>query len=301
MKILVFLKVVEDTRIPLEYSYNTGKLFHEGNVHHLNRADQTAIETALRIKERFSDTHITLIHMGSVSGERWIREGLALGADEGLRIWDEHLDECSVNSKALIFARTAQILGFDLILAGNKSADTMIGQLGILLASCLNLPVVCSVIEVNVNRKERKIIALKSLSRGYKERVECPLPLVMTMETIDAIQSYASFPALLDAQGKEIPCWDLADIGIPAALIREKNALSSSGPFMFPKPRLRFIPAPDSTLLAFERISKLLAGTIKPRGGKIIKDDEDSVVGKLFQTLLKEGWLDHLKKSPLQQ
>lgn len=301
MKILVFLKVVEDTRIPLEYSYMTGKLLHGWNVHQLNPSDKTSIQTAIRIKERFSDTHITLIHMGLASGERWIREGYALGADEGLRIWDEYLDECSANSKALIFARAAQILGFDLILVGNKSADTMNGQLGILLASCLNLPVVSSVIDVDVSQNKGKVIALKSLLGGYRERVECPLPLVITMAASDAMHNYASLPALLDAYGKEIPCWDLAEIGISAALIREKNALSSSGPLMFPKPRLRSIPAPDSALPAFERIRKLLEGTIKPREGKIIKDNEDSVVGELFQTLLTEGWLDHLKKSPLQQ
>lgn len=301
MKILVFLKVVEDTRIPLEYSYNTGKLLHEWNVNHLNPSDKTAIETALRIKEGSSDSHITLIHMGPASGERWIREGLALGADEGLRIWDENLEWCHVVSKAFIFAKISQILGFDLILAGNKSADTMNGQLGILLASCLNLPVVCSVIDVDINQEEGKAIALKSLSRGHRERVECPLPLVITMGTMDATRNYASLPAMLDACGKEIPCWDLAVIGIPAALIHEKNALSSSGPLMFPKPRLRSIPAPDSTLLAFERIRKLLEGTIEPREGKIIKENEDGLVEKLFQTLLKEGWLDHLKKSPMQK
>jgi electron transfer flavoprotein beta subunit len=300
MRILAFLKGVEDTKIPLEYSYMTGKLLHGWNVHQLNPSDKTAIEVAIRIKERVSDTHITIIHMGPAAGERWIREGLSLGADEGLRIWEEHLDEPSVNAKAVIFARAAQIIGFDLIVTGNKSTDTMHGQLGILLASCLNLPVVSSVIDVDINRGKRKVIALKSLSGGYRERVECPLPLVITVTTSGAIHHDASLPALLDAYGKEIPCWNLAEIGVPAALIREKNALSRSGPLMFPKPKLRSIPAPDSALPAFERIRKLLEGTIKSREGKIIKDNEDRVVGELFQTLVSEGWLDHLKKTPLQ-
>jgi electron transfer flavoprotein beta subunit len=298
MKVLVFLKEVEDTRIPLEYNYMTGKILHGWNVHQLNPSDKTAIEAAVRIKERVSDAHIILIHMGPAAGERWICEGLAIGADEGLRIWDEHLDESSVNAKAVIFARVAHIIGFDLILTGNKSADTMHGQLGILLASCMNLPVVSSVIDIDINRSKRKVIALKNLSGGYRERVECPLPLVITLATGDAMHQYASLPALLDAYKKEIPCWNLAEIGIPAALIHEKNALSRYGPLMFPKPRLRSLPAPDSALPAFERIRKLLEGTIKSREGKIIKGNEDSVVGKLLQTLVTEGWLDHLKKEP---
>jgi electron transfer flavoprotein beta subunit len=301
MKILIFVKIVEDARVPLECGHGTGRLLPEWNVYHLNPSDKTAIDTAIRIKGSISDIRITLIHLGPASGERWIREGLALGADEGVRVWDVDLDECSVNAKAIIFAKIAQILGFDLILTGNKSADTMNGQLGALLASRLNLPVISSVIDVDVNLDKGKVSALKSLSKGYRERVECSLPLVITMEAIDAMQNYASLPALLEAYWKEIPCWDLAEIGIPAGLIRGENALTMSGPLIFPKPRLRSIPAPDATLPAFERIKKMLEGTIKRRAGKIVKDHEDGLVEELFQTLLTEGWLEHLKKSPLQQ
>jgi hypothetical protein len=49
-------------------------------------------------------------------------------------------------------------------------------------------------------------------------------------------------------------------------------------------------------LPAFERIKKLLEGNMQRRGGKVIQTDEDSVVEELFQTLLDEGWLDHLRK-----
>ncbi len=295
MNILVFIKIVEDTNVPLEYSHHTGKPLRDCNVTRLNPSDNKAIDTALEIKREFPDTHITLIHMGPPSEERWMREGLALGADEGLRIWEEALNGCSVNAKALICARTAQILGFDLILTGNKSEDTMNGQLGTLLASYLNLPVMNSVTDITVNQKKGKIIALKNLSQGYKERNECPLPLVITTEASGTPENYASLPALLEAFEKEIPCWDLARIGIPIRSIHEKNSLLIFEPLRFPTPRLKTIPAPDSALPAFERIKKLIEGTIKLREGKVVKKDEDSVVEELFQILLKEGWLDHLK------
>lgn len=300
MKILVFIKAVADTNVPLEYSYNTGKLLNDWNVTQLNPPDRKAIDTALKIKKAFPNTHITLIHMGPPAAERWIRDGLSLGADTGLRIWEEDLEECSVNAKAFICARTAQILGFDLILAGNKSDDTMNGQLGTLLASYLDLPVINAVTDISIKQK-KKIIAVKNLSKGYRERVECSFPLVITTDVTDSFENYASFAALIDANEKEIPCWDLAQIGIPRQSIHEKNALmqvESLGP---PKPRLKTIPAPDSALPAFERIKQLIEGTIKPRVGKIVKSDEESIVEELFQMLLKEGWLDHLKKAPLQQ
>lgn len=300
MKILVFIKVTVDTKVPLEYSYNTGRLLSDWNVTQLNPPDRKAIDTALTIKRAFPNTHITLIHLGPPSEERWIHESLALGADEGLRIWEEDIEGCSVNAKAFICARTAQILGFDLILAGNKSDDTMSGQLGTLLASYLNLPVINAVTDITVKQK-KKIIALKNLAKGYRERIECPLPLVMTTDTGENSEHYASFAALLEAYEKEIPCWDLAQIGIAIQSIYEKNALMNLESLRTPKPRLKTIPAPDSTLPAFERIKQLIEGTIKPREGKIVKKDEDSIVEELFQILLKEGWLDHLKKAPINQ
>ena len=300
MKILVFIKVTVDTKVPLEYSYNTGRLLSDWNVTQLNPPDRNAIDTAIKIKRAFSDTHITLIHLGPPSEERWIREGLSLGADEGLRIWEEDIAGCSVNAKASIFSRTAQILGFDLILAGNKSEDTMSGQLGTLLASYLDLPVINSVIDVTVKQK-KKIIALKNLAKGYRARIECPLPLVMTTDAGENPEHYASFAAMLEAYKKEIPCWDLAQIGIPIQSIHAKNSLMHCESLRPPKPRLKTIPAPDSALPAFERIKQLIEGTIKPREGKIVKRDEESIAEELFQILLKEGWLDHLKKAPLHQ
>ena len=298
MKILVFIKITVDTKVPLEYSYNTGRFLRDWNVTQLNPPDRKAIDTALKIKKKFPNTHITLIHLGPPSEGQWIQEGLSRGADEGLRIWEEDIEGCSVNSKAFICARTAQILGFDLILTGNKSGDTMSGQLGTLLASYLDLPVINAVTDITVKQK-KKIIALKNLAKGYRERIESPLPLVITTDTGENSEHYASFASLLEAYEKEIPCWDLAQIGIPIQSIHEKNALLALESLQSPKPRLKTIPAPDSTLPAFERIKQLIEGTIKPREGKIVKRDEDSIVEELFQILLKEGWLDHLKEAPI--
>ena len=66
------------------------------------------MKAALRVKEGRPETRITLVHLGPVSGERIIRECLCLGCDEGLRVWDEDLDELECGAKALIFSRIAR-------------------------------------------------------------------------------------------------------------------------------------------------------------------------------------------------
>jgi electron transfer flavoprotein beta subunit len=187
MKILVFIKEVPDVRVPVVCHEVTGRPRREWGIAMLDPSDRTAVETALKIKADIRSSRITLVHLGPPSrgafsggatGERFIREGLALGCDEGLRVWDEGLDGIHTAAKALIFARVAQILGFDLILTGNRSQDTGGGQIGVLIASHLRVPCIGSVTELGVRAKERTVAATKRLSQGYREYVESPLPVL---------------------------------------------------------------------------------------------------------------------------
>ena len=296
MKILVFVKEVSDTKIPFAYDDATGGVRKEWNKPRLNPADRSAIHMALGIKEGFPETHITLVHLGAASGERWIREGLTLGCDEGMRVWEEGLDGIGVPGKVLIFARIARILKYDLILTGACSQDTGNAQVGILLASHLQLPCISSALQMDVDGQGKAMFVTRKLSMGYRQRVESPLPLVVTVEPRDDQSRYAPLPALLDALEKSIPSVDLAEIGISARAIVQEDDLFVFGPLQFPKPRLKCIAAPDSSLPAFDRIQRLVEGTIKSREGRLVQGQEDAVVEELFQTLLKGGWLGHLKK-----
>lgn len=296
LKILVFMKEVLDTRIPVEYDEATGRLRADRGVPVLNPPDRSSLDLALTIKETAAGTHITLIHLGPRSSEGLIREGLALGCDEGLRIWEEGLHEIQVREKALVFERLARILGFDLILTGAKSEDTGSGQLGLLLASHLQIPCVTPVTSLDIKAKERAIVAVKRLDQGFRERVESPLPLLVAMEAQAEPNRYASLPACLEALEQDVPCLDLAGIGMSRQLIQRANAHLALGPLQFPRSRLKFVTPPDSCLPAFDRIRQLIEGTAKSRAGKVVTGTEDYVVEELFDTLLREGWLNHLRQ-----
>lgn len=297
MKILVFLKEVPDLSTPSELSEKSGRLRGEGCVPRLNPYDRSSLEKSLEVKETCPEAHVTLVHLGPASGERWIREGLALGCDDGLRIWDTRLQGLYAPAKAMVFARVAEILGFDLIMTGKRSPDTNSCQVGALMACHLDLPHIGSVTHFELQRANGAVTATRSLALGYVERMRCSLPLVVTMDTQQESHRYASFPALLEASERAIPCWGVSDIGISSEQVRRADSLLTYGPLQRPRPRPQFIPAPESSLPAFERIRKLLEGTIRRRAGKVIREEENRVVEELFQTLLKEGWLDHLRQS----
>ncbi len=297
MNILVFIKQVEDIRVPVACDAATGTVKADWNVPVLNPDDGAAIEAALELKASLPETRITLINLGPRASEKMIRDGLALGCDEGLRVWDNDLEGLHAPAKALILARVARTMPFDLILTGAGSQDTASAQFGLLLASSLQLS--CITHATALRRAGIGAIAAdRRLARGYRQEVQAPAPLVVTVVASDNERPgrYASLPALLGEATREIPCIDLADIGIPAQWVRQVESLLSFSPLGFPKARGKFIAAPDSSLPAYERREKLREGSIRRREGRIVKGGEDAVVEELFQALLHGGWLDHLRK-----
>jgi electron transfer flavoprotein beta subunit len=294
LKILVLIKSVLDTRIPLEYVEETGRLMDNWNVPILNPDDGMAVAQALKIKKDRPEARITIVHWGPPSGDKCIRDALALGCDEGLRIWDEDL-ELHTGGKALVFARVAAILGFDLLFTGTKSLDTGSAQLGLLLASALHVPCITRVSGIDGIGAET-VTATRKLERGYQEQVESARPLVVAMESDEDLPAYASFPAVAQAAEMTIPCWSLAKIGIPREALQQAESRLTFGPLRLPEPRLQFIQPPDSSLPAFDRRRQLSEGSMQKRQGKIVRGDQDTIVEELFQTLLQGGFLQHLKK-----
>jgi electron transfer flavoprotein beta subunit len=295
LKIIVLIKSVLDTKIPLEYIEETGRLKENWNVPTLNPDDGMAVAQALKIKKDMAGAHITIVHWGPPSGNRFIRNALALGCDEGLRIWDESLEELHTGGKALVFARAATILGFDLLFTGTKSLDTGSAQLGMLLASALQVPCITRVSGIDAIRTE-SITATRKLERGYQEQVESPRPLVIAMEADEELQAYTSFPAIAHAEERAIPCLGLPEFGIPREVVRKAESRLKFGPLRLPAPRLQFIQPPDSSLPAFERRRQIGEGSLQKRQGKIVRSNEDEVVENLFQSLLQGGFLRHLRR-----
>jgi electron transfer flavoprotein beta subunit len=296
LKILVLIKSVHDTRIPLECVEETGRLKEDWNVPILNPDDGMAVAQALKIKKDAAGAHITIIHLGPPSGDRIIRDALALGGDEGVRIWDEGLEDLHTAGKLLIFARVAAIVGFDLLLTGTKSLDTGSAQLGMLLASALQVPCITRGVSIDAIHAETVAVTRK-LNRGYREQIESARPLVIAMEADEEPPAYASFPAVSQAAESTIPCFDLSRIGISREALRQAESRLTFGSLRLPAPGLQFIQPPDSSLPAFERRCQIGEGFAQKRQGRIVRGDENMVMEELFQTLLREGWLAHLKKN----
>ncbi len=299
MRILVFVQMSADMRIPPERDARTGRVLDEWQVVQVNPADARALDCALQIKAELSAAEIVLVHRGPVEAEPWLREALARGADRAVRIWDVQAAEAGAQGAAVILAAVASALGFDLALTGTMGATHAGGQTGVLLAGHLGVPCVTQALAIDPpsGPAARAGIACvtRGLARGFQEHVEVSLPAVVTVAAGESIAYRAAMDELLRAQERDIPVWSLAELGVPWESVREADSALAWGRLRPPQPRLRHLAAPDPSIPAFERIEQLVRGAVRRREGTVVRGSAGEVTEAVFQSLLDEGWLDHLR------
>ncbi len=319
VRVLVFLGSAADTRIPPVHDPRSGRVREEWLVREVDPASTRALDLALRLKKSAGAIEVTVVHFGPEDGTPWLRRALALGADRAVRVWDGEVTRARVAGKAVILAAAAEAAGFDLVLVGARGAVDADGLLGVWVAALLEVPCVTQVISIaggetaangleHVLSEEGRVEMTRGLDRGFRERVEVPLPVVVTVssEGFGALSTdggvvmplIPTAGSLIAAHSREIIVWDLADLGVPLERVRHADGFFVPRRPRPVRPRPRPIAAPDSALPAFDRILKLIEGSVKRREGRVVHKSSEETVAEIFQVLRDEGWLDHLRPQP---
>jgi electron transfer flavoprotein beta subunit len=181
LKIIVLAKQVPDTR-------NVGKdaMKADGTVNRaalpaiFNPEDLNALEQALRLKDQFPGSTITLLTMGPVRASEVLREGLFRGADDGILLTDRAF--AGADTLATSYALSCaikKIKDFDIIISGRQAIDGDTAQVGPQVAEKLGIPQITYAEEI-VSATASTIRVKRRLERGM-EVVECKYPLVMTV------------------------------------------------------------------------------------------------------------------------
>ena len=212
-KIIVCAKQVPDTNeIKIDPVKKT--LIREGVPSILNHDDANALEEALKIKDQYPDTHVTVVTMGPPQAKDMLIECLAMGADEAVLASDRALggSDTWATSNALA-AAIEKIGGYDLIFAGRQAIDGDTAQVGPQIAEKLDLPQVTYVSEFELSGDKKSITVKRALEDGY-ELIEIKTPCMLT--AIKELNSprYMSIGGIFDAVGKEIPVWGAADLNV---------------------------------------------------------------------------------------
>jgi len=181
LKIIVLAKQVPDTR-------NVGKdaMKADGTVNRaalpaiFNPEDLNALEQALRLKDQFPGSTVTLLTMGPPRAADIIREGLFRGADGGYLLTDRVFAGADTLATSYALHMAIRKIGdFDIIISGRQAIDGDTAQVGPQVAEKLNIPQITYAEEIQ-SVKNGKITVKRRLERGV-EVVEGTLPLLVTV------------------------------------------------------------------------------------------------------------------------
>lgn len=182
LKIVVLAKQVPDTR-------NVGKdaMKADGTVNRaalpaiFNPEDLNALEQALRIKDRYPRSTITILTMGPFRAAEVIREAMFRGADGGVLLTDRKFAGADTLATSYTLACAIRKMNPDLIIAGRQAIDGDTAQVGPQVAEKLGLPQVTYAESIDaIDLQSGEITVRRRLERGI-ETVVMKLPGVITV------------------------------------------------------------------------------------------------------------------------
>jgi electron transfer flavoprotein beta subunit len=179
IKIVVLAKQVPDTR-----NVGPDAMKADGTVNRsalsaiFNPEDLNALEQALRIREEYEGTTVTVLTMGPGRAAEIIREGLYRGADDGVLLTDRAFAGSDTLATSYALALAVKKLSPDLVIGGRQAIDGDTAQVGPQVAEKLGWPQVTYAEEMHFDND--RLIIRRRLERGV-ETVSSPLPLVVTV------------------------------------------------------------------------------------------------------------------------
>jgi electron transfer flavoprotein beta subunit len=167
----------------------------------INEPDHYALEEALRLKEKHGG-EVVVCSLGPARALQAIKEALSKGADRALHLEDAAFEGLDASGMARALSRAIQKESPDLVLTGLQSDDYGFAQTGVILAEFLGVPHSTIIMEIEIDGKTLKI--KRELEAGWFERIEMPLPALLTIQSGINKPRYATLKGIMAAKNKPI-------------------------------------------------------------------------------------------------
>ena len=220
MKIVVAVKQVAVLGDEVEFTEDERDVDPDYLDFALNDWDSFSTEEALQIRERIGEGEVVVVAAGDEDAEEAMRRCLAMGADRGLRVWDDSLAGADPITVARALAPVVAREEPDLVFAGVQSSDSVQAATGVALAELLGLPRVAVVTKVDYDDEARRARVHRELEGGLVDVVEVETPALLTIQTGINEPRYATLRAIKQAEQKEIETVEPDELGEPAYGVR---------------------------------------------------------------------------------
>ena len=179
-RILVLIKQVPATE-NVKMDEETGTLVRTNVEAVINPLDLYAVEEAIRIKEQDGGTPwVGVVSMGPPAAAEAIREAIAMGCDEGVLISGREFSGADTWATAYALSQAVSHLGeFDLVLCGERATDGETGQVGPMVGTMLDLPVLTYV--SRIESSEAGTVVAHRVIEGGHEVVRSVLPALLSV------------------------------------------------------------------------------------------------------------------------
>ncbi len=199
MKILVAISNVPDTTAKISFANGDSEFNAAGVTFIINPYDEWyALVRALELKEAGKATHVTLIHVGLTDSEATIRKGLALGADDAVRINAEGPDAFFVAEQ---IAKYAKDNAYELVLVGKETINYNGSSVGGMIGGMTDWAYVSLATKMDFNGA---VATIEHDIDGGTQVVECGLPMVVSCAKGMAEQRIPNMRGIMAARTKPI-------------------------------------------------------------------------------------------------
>ncbi|MCM1368973.1 MAG: electron transfer flavoprotein subunit beta/FixA family protein [Candidatus Amulumruptor caecigallinarius] len=224
LNIIVLAKQVPDTR-------NVGKdaMKEDGTINRavlpaiFNPEDLNALEQALKLKEMYPGSKVTVLTMGPARAAEIVREGMYRGADGGIVLSDRAFAGSDTLATSYALSAAVRKIGnYDIIIGGRQAIDGDTAQVGPQIAEKLGLPQVTYAEDI-MEIKDGRAIVKRRIESGV-ETVSAPMPLVVTVN--------GSAAECRPRNAKFVQKYKYATVPSEAAGDEVKKALAEKRPYL---------------------------------------------------------------------
>jgi electron transfer flavoprotein beta subunit len=261
--------------------------------HVLNQADACAIEAALRLRDARPGSRVAAISMGPSYQEDALRDAIAQGVDEVVRLWDDAFARSDCLGTARTLAAAAARLGADVIVCGELSPDGGSGLVGIQLAELLGWPMVDGVATVGFTAEGEGLLTERRTSGGYRTVERTPLPALVTVGVGANVPRYPILRVKLRARSAPVPCWGMAELGLAPAQVGEAGSALRTVALRRPPPDFRGLVDPSSDLPPEERWMMAISGGVRERETALIEGSPDELAERFVRHLEQGSYVQH--------
>ncbi|MEL7119140.1 MAG: electron transfer flavoprotein subunit beta/FixA family protein [Bacteroidota bacterium] len=198
MKLLVCVSKTPETTTKIAVNGDGNGLKTDGVQYIMNPYDEWyALVRAIELKEANGGS-VTLLNVGPASNDTVIRKGLAIGADNAVRVNSE---ESSALFIAKQIAAHAEKENYDIVFLGKETIDHNRSEVGAMVAEFLDLPYVSFANDLEV---ADGVATVSREIEGGTETIEVPTPLVLSAAKDLAEQRIPNMRGIMMAKRKPL-------------------------------------------------------------------------------------------------